>query len=326
MLINLRNELMTGGSKPAYWGLCFTAETAGATIALTRGTSAPAVSVETSFDGTTWTPYTIGTTITLAAIGDTVYFAAGAGGNTQFADSRANSHTNRFTMTGRIAAGGSIMSLLDRDNKNLRAFSADFVFCNLFDGCASLTAAPELPATQLSGTCYRFMFRGCTSLTAAPELPATTLANACYNDMFINCTSLTAAPELPATTLAQNCYVRMFEGCTSLTAAPELSATTLATACCDNMFTNCTSLTVAPKLPASTLVSTCYRGIFSNCANIRRIEVNFSNWGTTSGQETSYWVRGVASSGVFRCPAALPHSSADFGDNKIPPGWTVETF
>ena len=276
MLINLRNALMTGGSEPApaYWGLCFTAETAGATIALTRGKSAPAVSVETSFDGTTWTPYTIGTTITLAAIGDTVYFAAGAGGNTQFADSRAATRAHKFTMTGRIAAGGSIMSLLDRNNKNLRAFSADYVFCNFFDGCASLTAAPELPATQLTSTCYRLMFRGCTSLTAAPELPATTLASACY----------------------------------------------------DNMFAGCTSLTDAPKLPASTLVSTCYRGIFSNCANIRRIEVNFSNWGTTSGQETAYWVRGVASSGVFRCPAALPHSSADFGVAKIPTGWTVETF
>ena len=302
MLINLRNALMTGGSEPApaYWGLCFTAETAGATIALTRGKSAPAVSVETSFDGTTWTPYTIGTTITLAAIGDTVYFAAGAGGNTQFADSRAATRAHKFTMTGRIAAGGSIMSLLDRNNKNLRAFSADYVFCNFFDGCASLTAAPELPATQLTSTCYRLMFRGCTSLTAAPELPATTLSDACYSNMFVNCTSLTAAPELPATTLASACY--------------------------DNMFAGCTSLTDAPKLPASTLVSTCYWGIFSNCANIRRIEVNFSNWGTTSGQETAYWVRGVASSGVFRCPAALPHSSADFGVAKIPTGWTVETF
>ena len=195
MLINLRNALMTGGSEPApaYWGLCFTAETAGATIALTRGKSAPAVSVETSFDGTTWTPYTIGTTITLAAIGDTVYFAAGAGGNTQFADSRAATRAHKFTMTGRIAAGGSIMSLLDRNNKNLRAFSADYVFCNFFDGCASLTAAPELPATQLTSTCYRLMFRGCTSLTAAPELPATTLSDACYSNMFVNCTSLTAA-------------------------------------------------------------------------------------------------------------------------------------
>jgi hypothetical protein len=34
------------------------------------------------------------------------------------------------------------------------------------------------------------MFNGCTSLTSAPELPATTLANYCYNNMFKNCTKL----------------------------------------------------------------------------------------------------------------------------------------
>ena len=34
------------------------------------------------------------------------------------------------------------------------------------------------------------MFNGCTSLTAAPELPATTLTKDCYYAMFSGCTSL----------------------------------------------------------------------------------------------------------------------------------------
>ena len=34
------------------------------------------------------------------------------------------------------------------------------------------------------------MFNGCTSLTTAPELPATTLAKYCYSDMFNNCKNL----------------------------------------------------------------------------------------------------------------------------------------
>ena len=34
------------------------------------------------------------------------------------------------------------------------------------------------------------MFNGCTSLTTAPELPATTLANGCYSNMFRNCSNL----------------------------------------------------------------------------------------------------------------------------------------
>ena len=34
------------------------------------------------------------------------------------------------------------------------------------------------------------MFQGCTSLTTAPELPATTLVSNCYNNMFQGCTNL----------------------------------------------------------------------------------------------------------------------------------------
>jgi hypothetical protein len=34
------------------------------------------------------------------------------------------------------------------------------------------------------------MFKYCTSLTAAPELPATTLTNSCYYAMFDGCSSL----------------------------------------------------------------------------------------------------------------------------------------
>ena len=92
------------------------------------------------------------------------------------------------------------------------------------------------------------MFNGCTSLTQAPELPATTLAGGCYNSMFLDCTSLTEAPELPATTLADMCYRSMFEGCTSLTQAPELPAPELIAhsnaeiACYREMFSGCTNL------------------------------------------------------------------------------------
>ena len=34
-----------------------------------------------------------------------------------------------------------------------------------------------LPATTLQQCCYKWMFDGCTSLTEAPELPATVLAS-----------------------------------------------------------------------------------------------------------------------------------------------------
>ena len=139
---------------------------------------------------------------------------------------------------------------------------------HMFDGCASLTTAPELPATMLRSGCYQNMFSGCTSLTSAPELPATTLVQSCYGGMFSGCTSLTSAPGLPATTLAENCYESMFSDCTSLTSAPELPATTMDNGCYAGMFRGCTSLTSAPELPAQKLAKSCYSGMFNRCTSL----------------------------------------------------------
>ena len=36
----------------------------------------------------------------------------------------------------------------------------------MFNGCSSLTTAPELPATNLIRECYRSLFAGCSSLTS----------------------------------------------------------------------------------------------------------------------------------------------------------------
>ena len=141
-------------------------------------------------------------------------------------------------------------------------------FCYLFNDCAVLTSAPELPATKLAVSCYTSMFAGCTSLTAAPELKTTTLADYCYNNMFAGCTSLTSAPELKATTLADGCYFGMFNGCISLEKAPELKATKLANYCYSAMFKGCTSLTSAPKLSAIELADYCYYEMFYGCTSL----------------------------------------------------------
>jgi hypothetical protein len=138
----------------------------------------------------------------------------------------------------------------------------------MFSNCISLKTAPELPATTLSKNCYSSMFRGCTSLKTAPELPATTLATNCYRDMFYGCTSLKTAPELPATTLDESCYRDMFRGCISLKTAPELPATALAENCYSSMFYGCTSLKTAPELPATTLATNCYRDMFYGCTSL----------------------------------------------------------
>ena len=200
--------------------------------------------------------------------GDVVQFM---GYNTRYGE--GSSHFNTFSgSTAKFEVEGNIMSLIkDTGFTTATTLASNYTFDRLFVACTGLTSAENLllPATTLANNCYSSMFQGCTSLTTAPELPATTLTENCYYGMFWNCTSLTTAPELPATTLASYCYERMFCYCTSLIAAPSiLPATTLAGYCYYYMFSECTSLTSVPKLPATALADSCYRYMFDGCTSL----------------------------------------------------------
>ena len=213
--------------------------------------------------GSGWQSYTFGTVINLNT-GQSCKWRCSAHPTTQ-----SNLNYVQFNMRGKIEASGNVNSMLSSDFDNLTSLSGyDYAFYKLFSGCASLTNAPELPATSLAPLCYMDMFEYCTSLTNAPELPSINLATECYRVMFYGCTSLTNAPSLPATNLAGWCYAGMFGECTSLTNAPSLPATSLAGSCYTEMFWNCTSLTNAPSLPATSLVDRCYDGMFKNCTSL----------------------------------------------------------
>lgn len=166
-----------------------------------------------------------------------------------------------FASTGRYEAMGNPYSMLYGDNFKGKLDISDKSsgIALLFDGDANLVSAKNLslPATTFGDDCYKNMFRGCTSLTAAPELPALRLMQNCYLGMFNGCISLTTAPELPATTLAYNCYDKMFYGCTSLTTAPELPATTLVSQCYQQMFMNCGALNSIKMLATNVSASGC---------------------------------------------------------------------
>ena len=242
--------------------LTFTAEEDGSTFGIVCGNKKP--NLQYSLDGgETWTALADGDTVILAHKGD---HALLRGDNPEGLSSSWN-QCSTFTMTGKVAASGSVMSLIDGTGLSTE-IPKENCFNSLFKGCASLTQAPELPATTLTENCYRAIFSGCTSLTQAPALPAMTLADRCYYDMFYGCTRLTQAPELPATTLKENCYSEMFAKCTSLTQAPELPAMTLDGGCYAAMFSDCTGLTQAPALPATTLTYMCYYGMFGGCTSL----------------------------------------------------------
>ena len=194
--------------------------------------------LEYSTDTTTWNTWD-GTEISSA--GSKLYLRGT--GNTKIT---GKSPDYRFVFTGtsvlKIVCEGNIENLLDYETVSAGGHPTmtDYCYTGIFDGCTSLTTAPELPATTLAANCYRGMFKDCTNLTTAPQLPATTLAVECYAYMFEGCTSLTTAPKLPTTTLAYSCYEGMFYGCTSLTTVPELPATELVYSCYYTMFSGCT--------------------------------------------------------------------------------------
>ena len=165
----------------------------------------------------TWNSYTLDTEISLKA-GENVKFR---GDNPNGLATWGNMWTDtapkryhKFVMTGKIAAYGSIMSLL---SPTLSVTEAPYAgFCWLFFRCTSLIKAPELPATKTDAFCYYGLFQGCTNLAIAPETPALILSHRCYMSMFSDCNSLVESPVLPATELGYECYRSLFSGCINL--------------------------------------------------------------------------------------------------------------
>ena len=347
-MIAIKHSMFT--DPPKYWGLCFTAKEAGATVAMRRvGSSAPSVSIETSFDGESWTPFYVGSTvISLKRVGDRVYFRQGSS-DRQYAKNTSN--YNNFKITGRVAASGSLKSM--RRHSYNTVFN--FYFANLFKDCTSLISAPELPdpaltagyyfgmfenctslitapdvlpAKYITQSAYSYMFAGCSSLTIAPRLLAVELEDrngglypgksACQG-MFQDCTSLISAPELPITSLKEGCYGYMFSGCTSLSAAPKLPATTLEKNCYRYMFQDCTSLISAPELPATSLTEGCYSNMFSGSKSVNLISTKQDSF---TGCDS--WLNDVSPTGTIICPVALgTNETITRGTSACPDGWTV---
>ena len=249
--------------------LCFTSVDSSCTIRLyTEGTPNP-VNLETSYDKTNRTDYTIWGYITLNQW-ETIYMRNKSETQTRF--SLWDYNWYRFSISGRCAASWDLTSLLCKygtDTLNDYDFEALFgKITALQQRTCDLVTAPKLTATTLGGHCYSMLFAGCDLLTTAPTLPATTMAPYCYARMFSYCTGITTPPVLPATTLANYCYSGMFS-LSWLTTAPTLPATTLYQWCYFDMFVRCSSLTALPSLPATTLPKVCYREMFYGCSNIK---------------------------------------------------------
>ena len=240
--------------------LCFTAEEAKSTVGYYIAGSL--VDLQYSYDGQDWTAWNPDVVLPLDNVGDKVYVK----GDNPNGFSMSEDVYAGFRMTGRIAASGSVMSLLDGVGSS-RVIPNDYCFEHLFFGCTALVQAPELTATELTDYCYDFMFNGC-GITEMPELPASNLAEGCYRGMFSDCAQLTETTSMSALGLQKECYKQMFKGCTSLVYAPSLISDTMAEFCYEQMFEGCTSLTRPPVLRARKMAPSCYSFMFSNCTSL----------------------------------------------------------
>ena len=195
MAIASRISVWADGESPTpseYWGMYFEAGEAGVVVSLTKARNPPSVTLETSSDGATWTAFDPESdAVTLANVGDKVYFRAGTGGNTHFASSFWDHWS--FSLSGAADCGGNIMSLIDGEDEDNLVIPAEYCFADLFNGCSNLTSLPDLPATTLTRYCYSGTFsrlKGSTPLTA-PALPATATLDYAYYYMFYDSSAIT---------------------------------------------------------------------------------------------------------------------------------------
>ena len=246
---------MVNGNDVTPHYLTFTAKQGQAKIALNVvGLPSPVLLYFSLDKGLTWSPYVVGTELTIEDESNVMM----RGNNATFSTSENDYY--QFVITGYVAANGDVTSLQNEIGGKIELTPNCYNY--MFRGCTGLTQAPALPATTLANYCYRDMFSGCTGLTIAPSLPATTLANYCYSYMFRGCTGLTTAPSLPATTLANYCYSDMFRGCTGITSHDVATLDNSQNTFQSN--TSCASLTIHAETPP-TIGDSTITGLKADC-------------------------------------------------------------
>ena len=142
MMVALRNALVGNKEEPAssFWGLKFTAKASNSTVRFYNFVGSPsAISIDYSMDnGTTWNLFTLGDTIYLNNVGDSVCFAASDGVTNLQITSGVRS-ARKFSCTGDLAQTGSILSLVNKDKEtalNSHTQLGTNCFRSLFSGTA----------------------------------------------------------------------------------------------------------------------------------------------------------------------------------------------
>jgi hypothetical protein len=206
-----RRMMIANALDPLKVPLTFTAEEAGATVALNvYGTcTIPGMHYRMGKSGL-WLPYTAGTAIELPNIGDSVQFWNNA---STLSTSQSNYAQFAFSNAGGITASGNAMSLL-----NWSATVPAWGFAYLLRYTALLTSLPLFPSTQVGVAGYYCMCQGCVSLVNQKvSLPSPIIPNAGYYAAFMD-SSITEADIDGSTGMGDgyNSLSACFSNCTSL--------------------------------------------------------------------------------------------------------------
>lgn len=208
---------------------------------------ATAPNLEYSTDGETWQEWQHTTadgvhtfdTLTLTNIGDRVYMR---GDNPNgFADFLTEK-LSYFSTTGKINAGGNIMSIIEKTM--VTSVVPDFGFTLIFSGNTALLTPPAMD-TIISigdGGCAS-MYSSCTSITSAANMPKLTFIDITgCSAMYDGCISLISASDMPSlTAIGEYGCDGMYAGCISLVSAANMPAlTAIGGAGCRSMYIRCT--------------------------------------------------------------------------------------
>ena len=272
------------GSSALPW-LCFTGAEDGSTVGMELlGATHPGLDLDISRDGgQTWTTWDL-STVTLND-GQKMWLRGDnrcTSGKT--GTSASTEYISTFTMTGKIKASGSIMSLLYRNAPLSETFPKsenNYGFSRLFMDCVSLLTPPDLPAVKCSNSAslpnyaYSRLFFACVNLQYAPLLPAKNGSIYCYAQMFFGCFSLKHAPEIELETVSGSSCLQMFLRCTSMLTPPSiLKATAVSGTSSANtyryMFGYCEKLQYGPKIMMESPGEACYSYMFAYCTALTK--------------------------------------------------------
>ena len=244
----------TGVFAPPQDFLTFTAEEANSTWGINVS------DLEYSTDGgSSWNSYTANTTMTLANVGDQVKIRT---------STSRTSVGQTFTLTGKIAASGSVNSLLNPIPSAVSTLGTN-AFYSLFKNQTALTSMPDLYATTMGSNSCREMFQGCSMLEGSPTIYATSLGQYSLYYTFADCSSMTGEVVFPnlQTANSKNALERCFQHSgVEVVSMPNFTSAQ-ATNAMTGIFEYCPNLTTI-NVPKLSYTSGSYNlNAFANCSD-----------------------------------------------------------